>query len=138
VPLLWSDAGWGVLVHTGGPVRADLGATHAETVAIAIDGDELDLFLLAGDRGHQRKRRRGREASLVCRAKLRPGALPQCRSPGFRREAPAPTALGLRWPKMTAYCEISPASFAGVDDLDRIDAERARTLMTAAGMASAA
>jgi hypothetical protein len=35
-------------------------------------------------------------------------------------------------------CEISPASFAGVDDLDRIDGERPRTLMKAAGMASAA
>jgi hypothetical protein len=40
--------------------------------------------------------------------------------------------------KMTACCEISPASSAGVDDLDRIDAERPRTLMKAAGMASAA
>jgi hypothetical protein len=39
---------------------------------------------------------------------------------------------------MTADYEISPASFAGVDDLDRIDAERARTLMKAAGIASAA
>jgi hypothetical protein len=56
----------------------------------------------------------------------------------LRREAPAPTALGLRCPKMTADYGISPASFAGVDDLDRIDAERARTLMKAAGIASAA
>jgi hypothetical protein len=39
---------------------------------------------------------------------------------------------------MTAYGEISPASFAAVDNLDRIDAERPRTLMKAAGMASAA
>jgi hypothetical protein len=38
---------------------------------------------------------------------------------------------------MTADYGISPASFAGVDDLDRIDAERARTLMKAAGIASA-
>jgi hypothetical protein len=29
---------------------------------------------------------------------------------------------------MTADYEICPASFAGVDDLDRIDDERARTL----------
>jgi alpha-D-xyloside xylohydrolase len=48
VPLLWSDAGWGVLAHTGGPVRADVGATHAETAALAVDGDELDLFVLSG------------------------------------------------------------------------------------------
>jgi hypothetical protein len=39
---------------------------------------------------------------------------------------------------MTADYEISPASFAGVDDLDRIDAERPRTQMKAAGVASAA
>jgi hypothetical protein len=39
---------------------------------------------------------------------------------------------------MTAECEISPASFAGVDDLDRIDAEWVRTLTKAAGIASAA
>jgi hypothetical protein len=38
---------------------------------------------------------------------------------------------------MTADCEISPASFAVVDDLDRIYAERARRLMKAAGIASA-
>jgi hypothetical protein len=39
---------------------------------------------------------------------------------------------------MTADYEISPASFAVVDDLDHIDAERPRTLMKAAGMGSAA
>jgi hypothetical protein len=38
---------------------------------------------------------------------------------------------------MTADCDIRPASFAVVDDLDRIYAERARTLMKAPGIASA-
>jgi hypothetical protein len=37
---------------------------------------------------------------------------------------------------MTADCDISPACFAVVDDLDRIDADRARTLIKAAGIAS--
>jgi hypothetical protein len=54
------------------------------------------------------------------------------------RDANAPTALGLRWPQDDPDGEISPASFAAVDDLDRIDAERPRTLMKTAGMASAA
>jgi hypothetical protein len=56
----------------------------------------------------------------------------------LRREAPAPQRSDSDVPKMTADYEISPASFAGVDDLDSIDAERARTLMKAAGIASAA
>ncbi|WP_158674711.1 glycoside hydrolase family 31 protein [Streptomyces hoynatensis] len=49
VPLLWSDAGWGLFVHTGGPVTADLGATHSEAARIEVQGEELDLFLLSGD-----------------------------------------------------------------------------------------
>lgn len=49
VPLLWSDAGWGVFVHSGGPIEADLGATHAEAARITVLDDRLDLFLLHGD-----------------------------------------------------------------------------------------
>lgn len=49
VPLLWSDAGWGLFVNTGGPVRADLGATHAEAARLQAAGERLDLFLIAGD-----------------------------------------------------------------------------------------
>nr|AJD77036.1 putative alpha-glucosidase [Streptomyces sp. ZJ306] len=49
VPLLWSDAGWGLFAHTGGPVDADIGATHAEAARIEIEGDDLDLFLISGD-----------------------------------------------------------------------------------------
>lgn len=50
VPFIWSDAGWGLIVHTGGPVVADLGATHSESVALRIDDpDELDVLLFTGD-----------------------------------------------------------------------------------------
>lgn len=49
VPLLWSDAGWGLFVRTGGPVDADLGATHSEAARIEVTGEHLDLFLLTGD-----------------------------------------------------------------------------------------
>ena len=49
VPFFWSDAGWGLYAHTGAPVVADLGATHAEVAAVAVDGPGLDLFVLTGD-----------------------------------------------------------------------------------------
>ncbi|KAB8161330.1 hypothetical protein FH609_027760 [Streptomyces sp. 3MP-14] len=49
VPLLWSDAGWGLFAHTGAQVDADLGATHSEAACLRIDGEDLDLFLLSGD-----------------------------------------------------------------------------------------
>jgi hypothetical protein len=49
VPLLWSDDGWGLFLHTGAVVEADLGATHSEAARIEVDGDRLDLFLIAGD-----------------------------------------------------------------------------------------
>jgi alpha-D-xyloside xylohydrolase len=48
VPFLWSDAGWGLLVNTGGPVRVDAGATHGESLVLATEGDVLDLFVLSG------------------------------------------------------------------------------------------
>jgi len=49
VPFFWSDAGWGLFAHTGAPVTADLGATHAEVGAVAVPGAGLDLFVLSGD-----------------------------------------------------------------------------------------
>ncbi|GAA3884214.1 glycoside hydrolase family 31 protein [Streptomyces sedi] len=49
IPLLWSDAGWGLFAHTGAQVVADIGATHSEALLLRIDGEDLDLFLLAGD-----------------------------------------------------------------------------------------
>jgi alpha-D-xyloside xylohydrolase len=48
VPLLWSDAGWGVLVHTGGPVRADVAGAHSETVVLNVEDEVLDVFVLSG------------------------------------------------------------------------------------------
>ncbi|WP_168220800.1 glycoside hydrolase family 31 protein [Streptomyces sp. RFCAC02] len=49
IPFLWSDAGWGLFTNTGGPVKADIGATHSEAARIEVRGDEMDLFLLSGD-----------------------------------------------------------------------------------------
>lgn len=49
VPFFWSDAGWGLLVHSGAPVRADIAATYSEAAAVAVEGPELDLFMFAGD-----------------------------------------------------------------------------------------
>ncbi|MFI7615831.1 glycoside hydrolase family 31 protein [Nonomuraea terrae] len=49
VPLLWSDAGWGVFVHTAAVVDCDLGAAHSECARFAFDGAELDVFLITGD-----------------------------------------------------------------------------------------
>jgi alpha-D-xyloside xylohydrolase len=49
VPFYWTDAGWGVFAHTGAPVTADLGATHADVAAVAVPGAGLDLFVLRGD-----------------------------------------------------------------------------------------
>jgi alpha-D-xyloside xylohydrolase len=48
VPFFWSDHGWGVFFHTSAPTHADLGATQADAATFAIDGDELDLFILTG------------------------------------------------------------------------------------------
>lgn len=48
VPLLWSSEGWGVLVHSGAPVRADIGGVHSEALVLAVEDDVLDLFVLAG------------------------------------------------------------------------------------------
>jgi alpha-D-xyloside xylohydrolase len=49
VPFFWTDAGSGVFAHTGAPVTADIGATHADVLALAVEGPGLDLFVLTGD-----------------------------------------------------------------------------------------
>jgi alpha-glucosidase (family GH31 glycosyl hydrolase) len=49
VPLLWSDAGWGLLINTGAPVTADIGATHSEAMSVEVVGDQLDMLILLGD-----------------------------------------------------------------------------------------
>jgi alpha-D-xyloside xylohydrolase len=49
VPLLWTDAGWGVFVNSGATVTADIAATHSEAMRIDVDDDELDVFVIAGD-----------------------------------------------------------------------------------------
>lgn len=49
VPFFWTDSGWGVFAHTGEPVTADLGATHADVAAVAVPGAGLDLFVLQGE-----------------------------------------------------------------------------------------
>jgi alpha-D-xyloside xylohydrolase len=49
VPLLWSDAGWGLLLNTGAVITADVAATHSEAMILEIDSAELDMYLLAGD-----------------------------------------------------------------------------------------
>ncbi len=48
VPLLWSTAGWAVLVNTGGMVGADIGASQQETLSLAVAGPSLDLLAFAG------------------------------------------------------------------------------------------
>lgn len=69
VPFFWSDDGWGLFAHSAGPVRADLGATHADAAALALEGDELDLFVVAGDAPTLLRR------YLACTG--HPGALPE-------------------------------------------------------------
>jgi alpha-D-xyloside xylohydrolase len=49
VPFVWSDAGWGIWAHSGGPVRFDAGATHASTLVVEVAGETLDLFGYTGD-----------------------------------------------------------------------------------------
>jgi len=49
VPFLWSSAGWGAVVHTGGRVACELGNPSHGTATLAADGEVLDLFLLCGD-----------------------------------------------------------------------------------------
>lgn len=48
VPFFWSDAGWGVLFNSAAPLFADLASTQADVASFAVDGDELDVFLIVG------------------------------------------------------------------------------------------
>lgn len=48
VPLFLSDGGWGVFVHTGAPVRADVGSTHPHVLALDAPGADSDVFLYDG------------------------------------------------------------------------------------------
>jgi alpha-D-xyloside xylohydrolase len=49
VPFLFSDDGWGLFVHTGTVVDADLCATHSEYAWLDIEDQTLDMFLITGD-----------------------------------------------------------------------------------------
>ena len=49
VPFFWSDAGWGLFLHTGAPARADIGSTHTEVGVFTVEDEALDVFLVAGD-----------------------------------------------------------------------------------------
>jgi alpha-D-xyloside xylohydrolase len=49
VPLLWSDAGWGLLINSGTAVDADIAATHSEALLIELDAAEFDVVIFAGD-----------------------------------------------------------------------------------------
>src|SRR5690606_28918841 len=48
VPFLWSPDGWGVFVHTGAPVMADVGATVSGALTLRVDDPVLDLFVFVG------------------------------------------------------------------------------------------
>ena len=49
VPFFWSDAGWGLFIHTGAPVIADVGATNADAATFRFEDDVLDAFIIVGD-----------------------------------------------------------------------------------------
>lgn len=49
VPFFLTDSGWGVYVHTGAPLRADIAATHSEALVLEIPGPVADLFYYLGD-----------------------------------------------------------------------------------------
>jgi alpha-D-xyloside xylohydrolase len=49
VPMFWTSGGSGIFVNTGTPVRADVGATHADVLAVTTGDDVLDIFLYDGD-----------------------------------------------------------------------------------------
>lgn len=49
VPLFVTDSGWGVYVHAAAPLRADIGATHSETLVLEVPGSLADLFFYLGD-----------------------------------------------------------------------------------------
>lgn len=48
VPLLISNEGYGLFIHTSNSCRFDLGAKSCESATLELDGDIFDYFLLAG------------------------------------------------------------------------------------------
>ena len=48
VPMFWTDGGRGLYVHTGTPVRADVGASHSDVLAVTVEDSALDVFLYVG------------------------------------------------------------------------------------------
>jgi alpha-D-xyloside xylohydrolase len=47
-PIVFSSAGYAVLLNTGAPLTADLGATSAATASLTIEEGALDCFLFLG------------------------------------------------------------------------------------------
>lgn len=48
VPFFWSPAGWGLFIHTGSAVMADIGHTVEDVLSIRTTGECLDLFFIEG------------------------------------------------------------------------------------------
>ncbi|MBM7783924.1 glycoside hydrolase family 31 protein [Tenggerimyces flavus] len=48
VPFFWSDAGWGLYLHSSGATAADLGATHTDIAAFLVPTNEIDVFVYSG------------------------------------------------------------------------------------------
>lgn len=48
VPFFWSDAGWGIYLHSPGETAADLGATHTDIAAFLVPTNEIDVFVYTG------------------------------------------------------------------------------------------
>ncbi len=48
-PFLWSSAGWGVVVHSGGRVAFEVGTPMHDTLTVAAEGGVLDIHLLVAD-----------------------------------------------------------------------------------------
>ncbi len=47
-PVLHSSAGYSAFVHSPGPVVADVGATWPAVLALEVEGEVMDLFLIVG------------------------------------------------------------------------------------------
>lgn len=48
VPFVWTDDGWGIFVHAGAPLLADLAHAHGETLALQGEMTVLDAFIFVG------------------------------------------------------------------------------------------
>lgn len=47
-PIVFSSAGYAVLLNTGAPIEADLGATSAATASLTVEEGALDCFIFLG------------------------------------------------------------------------------------------